>query len=113
MEEKAPFSMLNCMFLVGLINEQIHIILLQRREKVEAKMHPNMDKTNRLSKIYQKLSKRELRIDIHNSSIVCLRLFIAIYMHCKSLTMPNIASLMNSQSYFSEELRKLYNYQLF
>jgi hypothetical protein len=38
---------------------------------------------------------------------------MAIYMHCRSLTLPNIVTLMNSLSFFSQEFKEIYHFSVF
>ncbi len=68
---------------------------------------------SRSFKIYQKLARREIVIYCNNKETIPLKVIIVIYMHCKSLTINNIATIMNTLSFFSEEFKEIYHYRLF
>lgn len=59
------------------------------------------------------MGRRSVDIDCENSSIVELRIFVTIYMHCRSLTLHNIITLMNSLSFFAREFKDIYNFSVF
>jgi hypothetical protein len=68
---------------------------------------------NRSHKIIQKMARRSVDIECKDSSIAELRTFVTIYMHCRSLTLPNIVTLMNSLSFFAQEFKGIYQFSVF
>lgn len=103
--------MINCTFLVGILKEQIYILILQKAERSK---QAQVEKTgNKSHKIIQKMGRRGVDIECKDSSIVELRTFMAIYMHCRSLTLPNIVTIMNSLSFFAREFKGIYHFSAF
>lgn len=104
--------MVHCMFLIGVLKEQIDITVMLKKEKRALKQ--NGEKAvNRSFKLSHRLARREIVVDCKNSLIAELVAPAAIYMHCKSLTISNLSTLMNTLSFFSEEFKDVYCYSTF
>lgn len=58
-------------------------------------------------------SNRLTCIDGLNSSMLVFRVFTAIYMHCHSLFLNNIESIMKRTAYFSKEFKEIYHFNSF
>lgn len=91
---------MHCMFLIGVLNEQIDIAVMLKKEKRALKQ--NGEKAvNKSFRLGPRLARRETVVDCKKSLIVELVAAAAIYMHCKSLTISNLSTLMNTLSFFS------------
>lgn len=100
------------MFLIGVLKEQIDIAVMLRKERRAQKQHGEKA-VNRSFKLGQRLARREIVVDCGNSLIAGLVAAVGIYMHCKSLTISNLSTLMNTLSFFSEEFKDIYSYSTF
>lgn len=100
------------MFLIGVLKEQIDITVMLKKEK-RALKQKGEKAVNRSFKLSQRLARREIFVDCKNSLIAEIAAAVAIYMHCKSLTISNLSSLMNTLSFFSEEFKDIYSYSTF
>lgn len=98
--------MVHCLFLIGVLKEQIGVAGMLRQERREKAV-------GRSFRLGQRMARREVAVDSSNSLIAELLAAVAVYMHCRSLTIGNLSSLMNTLSFFSEEFKEIYSYPTF
>lgn len=116
-------EVVNSMFCIGILYEQIYILdmdkSLRRKASVEeaTQKGPPKDKefvARNISKaITASQATRMLGVQCKDSQLVVFKVLTGIYMHCRSLTLPNIVALMKKTSFFSEEFRQIYDYSAF
>lgn len=92
---------MHCMFLIGVLNEQIDVAVMLKKEK-RALRQIGEKAVNKSCKLGPRLARREIVVDCKNSLIAELVAAVGIYMHCKSLTISNLSTVMNTLSFFSE-----------